>query len=68
MKFPYKLECLSLASFYSLVKCLSIRHGDYPRMEHLKSATRVGSSISSKHRLGWKSLPGTNTLANHEKL
>jgi hypothetical protein len=36
--FLYKLERLSLASLSSLVKCLWVRPGAYPRLEHLEGA------------------------------
>jgi hypothetical protein len=34
-----KLECLSLAGLTSLVKCLWVRPGAYPREEYLKGAS-----------------------------
>jgi hypothetical protein len=34
--FRNKLECLSLASYSSLVKCVWLRPGAYPRADHLK--------------------------------
>ncbi len=36
-EFCYKVECLSLASLFSLVKCWWVRSGAYPRVEHLKT-------------------------------
>jgi hypothetical protein len=32
-------ECLSMASFSSLVQCLWVRPGAYPRVEHLTGAS-----------------------------
>ncbi len=40
MDFRNKPECLSLASLSSLVKCLWVRPGAYPRVE-----PRVGSGV-----------------------
>ncbi len=34
-----KLMCLSVESHYSLVLCLWVRPGAFPRMEHLKDAS-----------------------------
>ncbi len=39
-EFRHKLECLSIASLYSLVYCLWARPGAYPIVKHLN-----GSSI-----------------------
>ena len=36
--FYNKLECLSLVGLSSLVYCLWVRPGPYPRVEHLKGA------------------------------
>ncbi len=36
--FLNKLECLSLVSHSTLVKCLQVRPGAYPRVEHLRGA------------------------------
>jgi hypothetical protein len=45
-----KIECLCLASFSSLVLCLWVRPGAYPRGQHLKRRyTWVGSSLTHKH-------------------
>jgi hypothetical protein len=42
-----------------LVTAPWVRPGAYPRVDHLKgSLTTI--------RLGWKGLPGTNTLAYHK--
>ncbi len=39
----------------------------YPRLKHLKSASlRKARSLLTNVRLGWKGLPGTNSLANYE--
>ncbi len=54
-----KFKCLSPADLSSLVLCLWVMPGAYPRVEHLKVANS---------RLGWKGLPGTNTLAYYEKV
>jgi hypothetical protein len=40
-----KLECLSVASLYALVQCLSARPGAYPRVEHLKADSKVGCIV-----------------------
>jgi len=38
--------------------------GAYPRVEHLKGASlRKALALPANIRQGWKSLPGTNTLA-----
>ncbi len=39
MNFPNKLECLSLASLSSLLYCLQVRKGAYPRVENLNDAS-----------------------------
>jgi hypothetical protein len=53
-----------MASFSSLVLCLWVRPGAYPRVEHMKGASHwVGPANII---LGWKGLPGTNTLAYYE--
>ncbi len=65
MDFSNKLECLSLASLSSLIKCLWVRLGD-PRVVHLKGASLVWALVLlAKIRLGWKGLPGTKTFAFH---
>ncbi len=54
MDFRYKVECLSLTSFSSLVEYLHVRPGANPRLEHLKGATL---------RVGPQSFPQTLDLA-----
>ncbi len=57
------LECLSLASLSrTTFQCLWVRPGASPRVEHLAPA------LPANIRLGWKGLPGTNTLAFYENL
>ncbi len=41
MAFLNKLECLSVASLSSLVWCLWVRSGAYPKVEHLKGDSQV---------------------------
>jgi hypothetical protein len=43
-----RLERLSLASLSSLVLCLGVRPGAYPRVEHLKCAS-LGSGLTHKN-------------------
>jgi hypothetical protein len=65
--FRNKLECLSLSSLSSLVQCYWVRPGAYPRVEHLKVASHGKTlALSANIRLGWKGLPGTNTLAYYK--
>jgi hypothetical protein len=46
-----------------LVLCLRVRRGAYPTVEHLKDPSlRYALALSANIRLGWKSLPETNTL------
>ncbi len=54
--FRNKLECLSLAIRSSLVLCLWVRPGAYPRVQHLKGAS-LGSALTPNIKLGWKGLP-----------
>jgi hypothetical protein len=49
MNFRNKLEFLSLASPSSLVFCLRARPGAYPRVDHLKGSSIVGSCFTNKH-------------------
>jgi hypothetical protein len=58
---PNKLEFFSLAILSSLVYCLQVRPGAYPRAEHL--TTRVGSNLTKKYTTRLEGLSGTNTLA-----
>jgi len=39
--------------------------GTYPRVEHMKGASL---DLPTYIRLGWKGLPGANTLAYYEHL
>jgi hypothetical protein len=48
-----------MASHTSLVEGWYVGTGAYLRVEHLKGASRGQANI----RLGWRGLPGTNTLA-----
>jgi hypothetical protein len=42
----------------------NVRLGDYPKVEYLKGASLVLALVLLRRiRLGWKSLPGTDTLA-----
>jgi len=46
---------------------LWVRPGAYPRVEHLKgSSIGLAPALPTNLRLGWKFLPGTNTLAYYE--
>ncbi len=45
----------------STPEAVRVRSGAYPRVEHLKAC-----SLPANIRLGWKGLPGTNTLAYYE--
>jgi hypothetical protein len=67
--FHKKLERFSLASLSSLVQCLWIRSGAYPRVEHLSGASfEQAAALPSDIRLSSKGLPRTNALAYYEKL
>ncbi len=58
----YNSQCLTLASLSSLVQCLWVRPGTYPKVEHLKGASLgQAPALPTNTRLGWKGLPGTNT-------
>ncbi len=58
---------MSLASLSGLAKCLWVRPGAYPRVEHLQGTSlRQAPALPATIRLGWKSLPGTNDLAYFE--
>jgi len=48
---------------------LWVRLGAYPRVENLNGAS-LGQALalSENIRLGWKGLPGTNTLAYYKNL
>ncbi len=62
--FRNKQACSSLTSPSSLVLCLWARQGAYPREEQQKvSSIGLAPDLPTNIRLGWKSLPGTNTLA-----
>jgi hypothetical protein len=58
--FHNKLDCLSLASLYILVKCLWMKQG----VGHLKGAS-LGQAVAlfANISLGYKGLLGINTLA-----
>ncbi len=53
-----KLVCWSTTSHYSLVLCLWIRPGAFPRVKHLRCFTGVGPASPANIRLGWKGSPG----------
>ncbi len=61
---PNKLECLFLAGFPSLVKCLWVRPVAYLRVDLLISVL-LGQALSlnTNIRQGYKCLLGTNILA-----
>jgi hypothetical protein len=64
-----KLECLFLASLFSLVSCLLVRPGVYLRVEHLQSASLTeAQALPTTIKLGWKGLQGTSTLAYYGNL
>ncbi len=45
------------------LKCLLVRPGAYPRMEHLRGASLgKAPALLTSSRLGWKGLPRTNSL------
>jgi hypothetical protein len=66
--FYSKLEQLPLAILSSLVYCLQVRPGAYPRVENQKGAS-LGQALAltANIRLSWKGLEGTNALAYYEK-
>ncbi len=62
-----KLACFSLANLYSIVECLML----WPEptlVKHLSGAQLSDRllALSTNIRLGWKSLPVMNTLAEYE--
>ncbi len=63
-----KLECLFLTSLSSLVYCLRVWPGGYPRVEHVRGTLLKGRllTLTTNTRLGWKGMPGINTLAYYE--
>jgi hypothetical protein len=64
MNVNYKLDCVSLAILSTLVYCLRVRPGAYPRVEHLKFASlRLAPALLANIRLHGKGLPRTNKLA-----
>ncbi len=64
-----KLECLSLASFSSLVSCLLVKQ-ELTQMKNLSGALLKGRlfALPTNNGLGWIGLPGTKSLAYYEKL
>ncbi len=59
-----KLECLFLTSLSRLLYCLWRGPGVYHWVEHMKGSSIVQVfALPTNIRLGWKGLPGTNTLA-----
>ncbi len=57
-----------MSSITSLVKCLQVRPGAYPRVEHLKGPLLgKAPALPANLRLGWRGLPGKNILAYYEK-
>ncbi len=67
MNFSSKLECLSLATFSSLIECFGLRPVAYYGVEdHSGAPPRLALALIANIRLGWKSLPGTKTLDYYE--
>jgi hypothetical protein len=59
---------LSLVGLSSLV-CLWVRPRAYLRLENLKGALLwLAPALRANIKLGWKGLPGANTLAYNEHL
>ncbi len=58
-----------MARLSSLVQCLRIRPGAYPRVEHLTVAS-LGQALTlpTNSILGWKGLPGINPLVYYDNL
>jgi hypothetical protein len=52
----------------SLVLCLWMRSGTYPRVDHPKGASLGWTlALPANIRLGWKVLPGINALDQYEE-
>ncbi len=50
-------------------KMFAGKAGAYPRVEHLKGASRgLALALPTNIRLDWKSLPETNILAYHKNI
>ncbi len=62
------LECLYLASLSNLVYCFCARPGAYLRVDHLTDFQKCRLLLNQQilESVGWKGLPGTNTLAYYE--
>ncbi len=65
--FRNKLECLSLASFYSRPYCLQVKTEPIS-VEHLSGTPLLGwlLVLSANIRLGWKGLTKKNPLAYYK--
>jgi hypothetical protein len=59
-----KIECLLLASLSRIVYCLQVRQ-EPMQVKHTSGAPLLGRlpALPKNIRLGWKGLPGANTLA-----
>jgi len=59
----------SLESISSIGKCVHVRQ-EPTQVKHLSGAPLKGRflSLPSNNRLGWKGLPGANTLAHYKNL
>jgi len=66
--FIISMRVSHLAGLSSLVKCLWLRKGVYPKVEHLKG-TSLGyaPTLPANIRLGFKGLLGANTLAYYKR-
>jgi hypothetical protein len=60
-----QISVMSLANFSSLVLCLRVRPGAYPRAQ-LYASLRWALALSKNITLGWKRLPRTKTLAYYK--
>jgi len=60
---------LSLARLSTLLYCLWVRLGAYPRVEHRKDAPlRLAVALLANNRLGWSGFQRANTLAYYKNL
>jgi hypothetical protein len=67
-EFCIKLKCPSLASFFArIVWCLWVRE-ESTKVKHLSGAPLQGKllALPSNNELGWKGLPGANTLVYYK--
>jgi hypothetical protein len=69
MNFYKKLKCFSLASLSRIVQCLQVRQ-EPTKVKHLSGAPLWGRRLAlhTNNRIGWKGLPGANTLAYYANL